>query len=328
MKTKLNPALAGMFVLGAFVLIVVGLVSFRSAHLFSRPQRFVAYFRETVQGLDLGSNVKLRGVRVGRVVSIRVRYEIGVWPAPVAVVGELDINAIADANGTTIKLTDRATLTRLVEEGLRARLDLVGITGLQFVQLDFRDPRVFPAPSTSPGAEGVEVPTVPSEVSELMANLSKIVLDLKKADFAEVAQSAKALLATANQKVGELDFKALGERVTAAADAIAAVAGSPDTRAVLTNVTQTVLVLQATLAKVDQQIEPLRGELEKSLQSFRGAAESVSQLVAGRGKVGLGAVDVLRQVSDATASLQRLADFVQRNPNALLSGRKRPEVSP
>jgi len=87
MKTKLNPALVGMFVLGAFGLIVLALLSFRSAHFFSKPGRFVAYFSESVQGLDVGSAVKLRGVRVGRVVAIRVRYDAHTWPAPVAVVG-------------------------------------------------------------------------------------------------------------------------------------------------------------------------------------------------------------------------------------------------
>ena len=33
---------------------------------FSKPQRFEVYFDESIHGLDLGSPVKLRGVRVGR----------------------------------------------------------------------------------------------------------------------------------------------------------------------------------------------------------------------------------------------------------------------
>ena len=75
MKAKLGPFAVGSFVLGGLVLVVVALLSFRSLHLFSKPGRFVAYFNESVQGLDVGSPVKLRGVRVGRVAAIRVDYD-------------------------------------------------------------------------------------------------------------------------------------------------------------------------------------------------------------------------------------------------------------
>ena len=226
MKNKLNPALAGMFLLGALLLIVAALLSFRSIHLFSKPERFVAYFDEPVQGLDVGGAVKLRGVLVGRVVAIRVRYDAKTWPAPVAVVGELDNNAITDAAGKTIKLTDRATLQRLVEEGLRAKLDMVGITGQQIVQLDFLDPRKSPAPPAYRDAEFTVIPTVASQIHELMANFSQIVSDLRKAGFAEEA------------------------------------------------------------------------------------------------------VRTLQQVKETAESLQQLADFLERNPNALITGKKRPNKEP
>ena len=67
MKTKISPAVVGVFVLGAMLLIVVALLSFGGVNFFSKPQRFLVYFDESIHGLDLGSSVKLRGVRVGRV---------------------------------------------------------------------------------------------------------------------------------------------------------------------------------------------------------------------------------------------------------------------
>jgi paraquat-inducible protein B len=328
MKTKLNPALVGMFVLGAFGLIVVALLSFRSVHLFSKPVRFVAYFNESVQGLDLGSAVKLRGVRVGRVVAIRVRYDGKTWPAPVAVVGELDNNAITDSAGQTIKLTDRATLQRLVEEGLRAKLDLVGITGLQFVQLDFLDPRIFPAPPANRAVEYPVVPTVASEIAELMASLSKIVNDLKKADFAEVSRELKSLLITANQKTGELDLKKMVTQVTAAAESIAALAGSAEARAAFTNLNKTATDVQALVARLDTQVEPVRIELVRTLRSFHDAAESVRKLLGPQSGLGEEAARMLQQVTETAESLQRLADFLERNPNALITGKKRPGKEP
>ena len=67
MKTKLNPTLAGTFVLGALALMVTALLTLHSCNIFSKTGRFVAYFNESVQGLSVGSAVKLRGVQVGRV---------------------------------------------------------------------------------------------------------------------------------------------------------------------------------------------------------------------------------------------------------------------
>ena len=75
MKTKVSPAVVGAFALGAFALGVIALLAFGGVNLFSKPQRFVVYFDESIHVLDLGSPVKLRGVRVGRVAELVVRYD-------------------------------------------------------------------------------------------------------------------------------------------------------------------------------------------------------------------------------------------------------------
>ena len=328
MKTKLNPALVGMFVLGAFGLIVLALLSFRSAHFFGKPGRFVAYFNESVQGLDVGGAVKLRGVRAGRVVAIRVHYDSKARQSQVAVVGELDQNVIIDRAGQQIKITDRATLQRLIEEGLRAKIDLVGITGLQFVELDFLDPQQFPAPRPENEAEYPVVPTVPSGMSELIANLSKIVNNLAKVDFAELSHELKSLLATANQQVGGLDLKKMVAKVTAAAESIEALAVSAEAKAAFANLNKTTTDVQGLVAKLDTQVEPVRAELVQTLHSFHDAAESVRKLLGPQSGLGEEAVRTLRQVTETAESLQQLADFLERNPNALIRGKRRPGKEP
>lgn len=328
MKTKLNPALIGMFVLGTFVLIVAALLSFRSSHLFSKPGHFLAYFNESVQGLDVGSAVKLRGVRVGRVVAIRVHYDSKARKSQVVVVGELDQNVISDHAGQRIKITDHATLQQLIEEGLRAKIDLVGITGLQFVQLDFRDPQQFPAPRLESEAKYPVVPTVPSGMSELIASLSKIASNLNKVDFGELSRELKSLLASVNQQVGELDLKKMVTQVTAAAESIEALAGSAEAKAAFANLNKTATAVQRLAAKLDAQVEPVRTDLTRTLHSFHDAAESVQKLLGPRSGLGEEAVRTLQQVTETAESLQRLAEFLERNPNALITGKKRPAKEP
>jgi paraquat-inducible protein B len=244
------------------------------------------------------------------------------------VVGELEQNVISDRAGQMIRITDRATLQRLIEEGLRAKIDLVGITGLQFVELDFLDPHQFPAPRPENEAEYPVVPTVPSGMSELVANLSKIVTSLKQIDFAELSHGLKSLLATANQQVGDLDLKKMVAKVTAAAESIEALASSAEAKAAFANLNKTATDVQGLVAKLDTQMEPVRAELVQTLHSFHDAAESVRKLLGPQSGLGEEALRTLQQVTETAESLQQLADFLERNPNALITGKRRPGKEP
>jgi len=306
MKTKLSPTLAGTFVIGALVLTVAALLTLRSFNVFSRPGHFVAYFNESVQGLDAGSAVKLRGVPLGRVKSIRVHYDENTRQSQVVVVAELNQNMVADDAGHMIKLTDPATLQRLIDQGLRAQIDLVGITGLQFVELDFFDPQQFPATHALSDAKYPVVPTLRSGMSELVENLSKIAGNLNKVDFAGLSQALKSLLATVNQQAGGLDLKKMVATVTAAASSIDALAGSADAKLAFGNLNKTATEVQGLVLKLNTQVEPVSAELVRSLHSFHDAA----------------------QLTQTAESLQALADFLERNPNALITGKKLPDQKP
>jgi paraquat-inducible protein B len=327
-KTKLKPIAVGSFVIGTVVLIIAALLSFRSLHVFSKPAKFIAYFSESVQGLDVGSAVKLRGVRVGRVASIRVHYDAKSRQSQVAVVAELDPKVISDNAGKVIPTTDRAALQQLIDEGLRAKIDLVGITGLQFVELDFFDPQQFPAPALEGETPYAVVPTLRSGLSELVANLSKVANNLNKVDFVGMTRELQSLLATANRQIGDADLKKMVAKVTAAAESIETLASSDAAKAAFTNFNQTATEVQGLVAKLNTQVEPVSAELVVSLHSFRAAAESVQKLLGPQSGLGDETIKTLRQITETAASLQELADFLERNPNALITGKKLPNQNP
>src|SRR5688572_18652190 len=124
MKTKAGPAIVGAFVIGAFVLGIIALLSFGGVSFFSKPERFAVHFDESIHGLDLGSPVKLRGVRIGRVVELNVRYLSERNHSVVAVVCELNRDIITDNRGLKLDVSSRAELQKLVDQGLRARLEI------------------------------------------------------------------------------------------------------------------------------------------------------------------------------------------------------------
>jgi paraquat-inducible protein B len=332
-KTKISPAVVGLFVLGAILLGLVALLSFGGVNFFSKPQRFVVYFDESIHGLDLGSPVKLRGVRVGRVVDLSVRYDAASNKSLVPVVCELSRNMIVDNKGQPIDVSDRAELQSLVDHGLRAQLGVVGLaTGLLFVELDFYDPHQYPADVPFADARRVVVPAVPSTISEYQASLTEILSDLKRVDFAGLSRNLNALLATANTKLQALDTAQLSERWSKAAEAVATAATDPEIKKSFANVNAAGDVLRALIVKLDQQVQPSSDKLAQTLDearaalaSFNAASASAQRFIQAQAGLGADADKTLEQLREAAAAVQRLADFLEHNPNALITGRKPPQ---
>ncbi len=323
-----------MFVLGALALGMIALLSFGGLSLFSRPQRFMVYFDESVHGLDLGSPVKLRGVRVGRVVDLAVHYDDVANRSVVAVVCELNRNVITDAKGMQLKVTGPGDVKAMVDHGLRAQLGVLGLaTGLLFVELDFMDPVEYPAQPLADPPKLVVIPYVPSAISEYQASISEILSDLKRVDFAGLSKELKTLLANTNRKVNELDLKGLTDKVGRAADSVTALTSSPEAKQAFTNLNEALVALKAAVARIDGQVGPVSDELkttlasaQKALATLDSTASATKQFVQDQGHVSDDLTLALRQVAEAASALENLANALERNPSSLLVGKKKPPV--
>ncbi|OIR04354.1 paraquat-inducible protein B [mine drainage metagenome] len=333
MKTKVSPAVVGFFVLGALALGLIALLSFGGVNFFSKPQRFVVFFNESVHGLDLGSPVKLRGVRVGRVVDMNIRYNSKTDQAEVAVVCELSRNMIVDQTGKEVDVTDRRVIQQFVKNGLRAQLGVVGLaTGLLFVELDFYNPAEYPAtPPLSDGRFEV-VPSVPSAISEYQASLTEILSDLRRVDFAALSKELQALLIDTRKQVDKADLRELITEWTKAAKSVQTLATSPQITSAIAHFDQASQQMNSVLEKVGSQVNPTSDKLAATLVETKRAAESLNataaelrHFVEAQQHVGGDVSQTLQHISDAADAVQRLADFLERNPNAVLSGRKGPE---
>jgi paraquat-inducible protein B len=330
-KTKLSPTVVGVFVIGAIALGVVALLSFGGLHFFSQPQRFVVYFDESVHGLDLGSAVKLRGVRIGHVVDLNVRYDAKSNRSEVAVVCELSRDILTDAHGEPIDVSDRTALQVLIDRGLRAKLGVVGLaTGLLFVELNFVDPADYPA--SNPGVAGEKyavVPAVPSAISEYQASLTMILSNLKKVDFGGLADDVKKLLTAAQKQLDGADVRGLVSQWKDAGAAVKELASSPDAKRAFANLNAAITDLRGVLAKIDTQVTPAGENLtatlkeaKAALERFNAAAASAQHFIEAQSWVGDQGVQTLQELGDAAESVRRLADFIERDPNAILVGKK------
>lgn len=193
------------FRLGAFVLAgaiaIIALIIFLSGGIFQGGKTYETYFTQSVQGLGVGTDVKYRGVQVGKISSIGL--VITTYPASVAklendpqyrqVVVRFDL----DMN----KIGKKVNIAQAVEAGLRAQIKPQGITGLSYLDLSFVDPSQNPAPVLPWKPEDPVIPSIPSALAQVQDAAVKVFASLSKVDVGELSNNLNALLATLNQQL-------------------------------------------------------------------------------------------------------------------------------
>ena len=85
------------------------------------------------------------------------------------------------------------------------------------------------------------------------------------------------------------------------------------------------------LVGIDSQVQPAGVKLNETLaqaqvmmKTFNDAAESARQFISAQSGLGEESIRTMTQLTEAAASVQRFADFLERNPNALIIGKKSP----
>ena len=309
MGRKANPVVIGAFVVGAVALAVLGVVIFGSGRLFADTTPFVMYFSGSVDGLSVGSPVKFKGVEIGAVTSIQLdlgeEARIPVWV-------EIDNKKIV-ARGAGEFSRDPKVLKEAIDRGLRAQLNSQSIvTGLLFVQLDYH-PETTPTFVAPTDAGLNEIPTIPTTLEQAQQAAAEIISNLKK-----------------------FDFEGFGKALRAAIDGVNTTLNSPGLRTALQNLPETLTALNKTLTSVetlagnfDKRSGPLLTSIQKTSERSTAAVEQArATLQSMQGLVDTGSplagqlVNVLEELRGTARSIRLLADYLERNPSALVRGRE------
>ena len=159
----------GLFVILGFFLAVGAIIWVGATSFFQKGQSYVAYFDESVQGLQSDSNVKYRGVDVGRVEKIRVAPDnklIGVV---------MKVNLRDDLAANTV-----------------AQLKAAGITGVMFIELDRRKPgEPDLSPKISFPSEYPVIPSRPSEMRRIISQIDGLVAKFDQIDTKGISEQLK-----------------------------------------------------------------------------------------------------------------------------------------
>lgn len=123
-------------------------------------------------------------------------------------------------------------------------------------------------------------------------------------------------------------MKALVAQWQKAGAAVETLAGSPETKQMIANLNATLTELRTVLAKLDTQIATNGSQLQatlvetrQTLATFNAAADTARRFINAQGGIGEETSRALAQLSDAADAVQRLAEYLERNPQALLTGK-------
>jgi paraquat-inducible protein B len=269
------------------------------------PVLYDTEFRGTGGQLQVGAQVQLRGARIGVVDSVGLRFdpETGILSNPVtfAVFPErLHVPGIDPAAPHDWRaIADRA-VQKLVDQGYRANVgQSPPLIGAYHLNLDkVAEPRAVMLDRSGPQ------PRVPAA---------------SEAEGSSLADKADAILG----KVNTIPFEAIGQNLRQITARVNQLAASPELDDSIVHLDNTLKSLDQMAAQVRPKVGPLVDKLNQTAEQLRQAARSANGVLAGIG-AGQDAslAGAIHQLTDAARAIRALAEYLQRHPEAVLSGKK------
>jgi paraquat-inducible protein B len=254
---------------------------------------FVLYFEGSVSGLEPGAPVVSQGIKMGEVTDVHLEID------PIKLTARIPVTISLEPQRWTIKGEPPSTpaianqrMAKWVERGLRGKLQSGNLlTGQMIVAL-----QVFPdAPKAALTYED-NIPVIPTVPSDIQALTDKVNSFLEKLDKAPVAELVADLRDTVQQ----------ADRLLASASVKQGVEGLREVKPLLESLKST--------------SEAAHVALEQAGTTMQSAGATVGPDSALRYDL----ARLLRELTTTARSLRTLADFLEKNPNALILGKPAP----
>jgi len=297
MSKEVSALKVGGFVLAILFLAIGMILFFGTTTLFTRTDSYILYFEDSVKGLSLGSSVKFKGVPIGQVKKIYINYNQPENSSRIPVLIEVDAQLLRQMSEDDKPLpTTGDIIDTQVERGLRAQLQMESfITGLLFIELNY-----FPS-ADEPTYVQVdhlhkEIPTIKGPFSELDSSANDLLARIAAVDYEGLTEEIKSLAANMNSVIESVEVQKLGRSIDRGMESLANILYQADER----------------------DLGKRMGEAASSLASLSAQLEAT---MAGESATGVKLDAALENISEAAAAIGRLADYLERNPNALLTGK-------
>lgn len=315
MAVKTNHWKLGLFVVVCVFLGLAGLAGLAAHSLHQEVVEYITYFDESVQGLELGSPVKFRGVTIGSVSKIDLAPD----RRNVAVTCDIAVEVLNDLH-LVVAARTKTALGRPPD--LRIQLATAGLTGLKYLSMDFFNVTDNPEPVLPFKTPENYIPAAPSTIKNIEESLTRTINQVP-----ELALQVSRILERLNGMLEAIDKQKLPERSAATLtrvdtllDGVQAEVGQLRLGKLSGEAEQTLAHLDTTVTKLNKVLDGVGGD-KGFLMSVQRATDTVGDVAHTADGLGgeLGAT--LRSVQEAADALRRLADSLERDPDMLLKGR-------
>ena len=249
-------------------------------------EKYIAYFTDSIRGLNVGAQVEFRGYVVGEVRAIEMEFDRDTreFRFPVEFVLFRDVLpariAHADKNGKAVD-PDELYARAIEKRGLRAQLRSGNLlTGQKYLALDFVKNAVPVTMTVMKDKNGARIiPTVPGSFDELQESIANIAKKVEKIPFDQLAA---------------------------------------DLHRTLQQLQTTMKGADKLLSRVNDEVAP---ELAATLAEVKKTMKNAEDVLASDAPLQQDLRGTLTEVNRAAASLRLLTDYLQRHPESLLRGK-------
>jgi phospholipid/cholesterol/gamma-HCH transport system substrate-binding protein/paraquat-inducible protein B len=307
---KLSYFKIGLFTITAIVLAVIGIIVLGVGSVFQRSALVETYIEESVQGLDIGSPMKFRGVLVGKVEEItltsavydtRRRYVL----VRVGITSNLFQFPLADPNDPVF----RAELDR----GFRVRLASQGLTGVAYLEADFLDPERNPPLEIDWQPQYPYIPSARSRIVQLSDSVESILRNFEQLDIPRLTTSLDRSLAAMTKLAEGANVEKIGAQANAFLTEVRDtnrqlkdLVASPELKATLVDVA-------AAAGGARQIIERAEKPLNQVLADLPRVSESLERLAKRLDSISEDLPDTSAQLRQSVQGLNRLISSQRRD---------------
>jgi paraquat-inducible protein B len=327
MRRTANKSLIGAFVVGGIILFIAAFVLLGAGSFSGVKPNALAYFQDSVSGLDIGAPVKFRGVTIGKVSQVLLRtanQSPSDYSIPVVMEFTPDL---LTRRGLDQALIDKAGLRISIEKGLRAKLQQQSvITGVLYVELDYFPDTPYKLHDLR--AEQPEIPTLPSNLGALTKAVSQTLEQLSRVDFVSITKKVDSILTRIDQGASQIEFAKINNNLVKASDNIARITSDPAINKAIADFSTAMQSVDELVKRFNSKVDPVAEDIQsmatsgrKALDRLNEAAENVRALTKAGSPTRRELDAALADISEAAAGIRSLADFLERNPETIIQGR-------
>ena len=320
-KFKLGLFVSVSFILICMLFIVFGLFDFVNTKIPVYSQ-----FQESVQGLESGALVKYRGVPIGKVTDITLSTSSNLIRVDMEInLSKMHADPVEGQKAIAITEPEfYSFMKREIAGGLRARLELNGISGFKYIELDYQDNAQALKKTVAKngfGKDGVFfIPSEPSMLSGLRSGITETIAKIASIDYKQISEKLDTTLNSANELLSNPNMKRMlenSEKLTAELSTTIHALNSaftPKRFEELSDRTTAVLEqIKELSARLDKVV--VESRIPETSSSFRNAALSLRDSEQAFNST-------MAKFNDTLDALTELIQMLDANPSALLSGKK------